>query len=62
MTDSQIAINLHSNEASQALQEKLEKLTFLNPNTGKIHSWKKSSYMKSLALKVQQSLDAINVE
>jgi hypothetical protein len=59
MNDSDKAIKLNSQQ-SEKLQEKLEKIKFVNPTNGQAHSWKKSQYVKTLALKVQQALLLLN--
>jgi uncharacterized protein YlbG (UPF0298 family) len=60
MTDQKKALTLISCPSQQeTLQEKLQKIKFVNPISGQAHSWKKSEYVKMLALKAQQSLDLI---
>lgn len=60
MTDSQQAIQMQTQQTPQQLQEKLEQIKFTLPNQ-QVHSWKKSAYMKSLALKAQHSLNALTL-
>jgi uncharacterized protein YlbG (UPF0298 family) len=61
MTDTDKAIKLNSQQ-SETLQEKLEKIKFVNPINGQAHSWKKSQYVKGLALKVQTGLQLVNFD
>lgn len=61
MTDSQQAIHLQAQQTGQHLQEKLEQIKFTLPNSSQAHSWKKSAYMKSLALKAQHSINSISL-
>lgn len=60
MTDSQQAIQKQTQPPAPQLQDKLEQLKFTLPNA-QVHSWKKSAYMKSLALKAQHSLAALTL-
>lgn len=61
MTDSQQAIQMQTQQTTHHLQEKLEQIKFTLPCSSQPHSWKKSAYMKSLALKAQQSLNSVTL-
>ncbi len=49
-------------EEEESLQEKLEKIKFILPQSGQTHIWKKSSYIKNLAIKVQNSFHLMSQE
>ena len=61
MTDQKLALEMND-QASQpeTLQEKLQKIKLVNPVNGQAVTWKKSEYVKSLALKAKQSLDLLS--
>jgi hypothetical protein len=46
----------------ETLQDKLQKIKFVNPISGQLHTWKKSDYVKGLALKAKQSLDLLGTD
>lgn len=61
MADSYNAINA-PNHSPETVQQQLASIVFINPATGQPHSWNKSLYIKKLALKAKNALQAISME